>query len=205
MTIRTEPHFLGSPSSPPSEPHASRRGELEANGAPTPSGRSPLEAPRDAARTRWIVALSLLAAASMAPPALLQLGVVKDLPDPPIRLFGLPFRSRKVNLSRDARVLGMRDAPLAFLSFLANVPLARMAMRSRGVSASWLPLAFGAKTLGEAIGAVLFFSKMPSKEKAWCGYCIVGAMATIGVFLSSVPALAPTMVERLRTIRERRA
>jgi hypothetical protein len=28
---------------------------------------------------------------------------------------------------------------------------------------------------------------MPAKEKAWCGYCVVGALANIGIAALTVP------------------
>jgi hypothetical protein len=38
---------------------------------------------------------------------------------------------------------------------------------------------------------------MPTKEKAWCAYCITGAAASVSIFVLSVP-------EALRAIRVRR-
>ncbi|MBI2390039.1 MAG: type I restriction endonuclease [Deltaproteobacteria bacterium] len=142
---------------------------------------------RDLARRRAIVALSAVGAASMVPPSLLQLGVVRDLPDPNIRWFGLPFSSKKVNLSKDAFVLGVRDAPLALAGFVANVPLAVAGGEDRATSNPWLPIAAALEALGEAIGAAVFFAKMPRKERAWCPYCVVAAFASFAVFALTFP------------------
>jgi len=138
-------------------------------------------------RRMAVLALSLVGAAAMGASSLLQLGIVKDLPDPKARLFGMPFRSRKVNLSDDAYVLGLRDAPIAFAGFAANIPFLLALGRARPSRKPWLSLAFAAKTFAEAVGAVAFFTKMPRKEKAWCAYCVAGAVASVSIFALSLP------------------
>jgi hypothetical protein len=39
---------------------------------------------------------------------------------------------------------------------------------------------------------------MPAKEKAWCGYCITGALANIGIFALTLPEAK----EALATLRK---
>lgn len=151
-------------------------------------------AQKDLRRRYWTGAVSLVGAASMVPVSLLQLGLVNDLPDPPLR----GFDSKKVNLSDEARLLGVRDGPITLMNFLANIPLAIAGGKHRARRTPWIPMVAGAKALGEALGGVWFFSKMPRIEKAWCGYCIVAAAASVGVFALTLP-------EALRAVARRRS
>jgi len=48
------------------------------------------------------------------------------------------------------------------------------------------PLVAALKAAGEA-GSSWYFYQMPAKEKAWCGYCIVGALANIGIAVLTIP------------------
>jgi len=141
----------------------------------------------DTTRRYAIGALSFVGLASMAATSLLQLGVVDDLPDPSTRWFGLPFHSRKVNLSDEAYVLGMRDSPIALIGLAINVPLAIAGGRGRASARPWLPVLVAVKSFGEAVGAAIFFSKMPRKEKAWCAYCVAAALASTAIFILSLP------------------
>jgi uncharacterized membrane protein len=137
---------------------------------------------------RWAMgALSLVGAASMAATSLLQLGVVGDLPDPRWRWFGLRFNSKCVNLSDEAHVLGMRDGPIALLGFASTLAMTAAGGVDRPRRKPWIPIAVFAKAFGEAIGATVFFSKMPRKEKAWCIYCVTSAATSLGILALSIP------------------
>ncbi len=142
---------------------------------------------RDVTRRYAIGALSIVGIAGMGATSLLQLGILQDLPDPRGRWFGLPFDAKRGNLSDEAYVLGMRDGPLALGGFVVNLPLAVIGGRDRAERSPWLPIVIAAKAFGEAVGAALFFSKMPRKEKAWCAYCIAGAIASTAIFALTVP------------------
>lgn len=37
------------------------------------------------------------------------------------------------------------------------------------------------------VAGVWYFYQMPTKEKAWCGYCTVGAPANAAIFARTVP------------------
>ena len=39
----------------------------------------------------------------------------------------------------------------------------------------------------EAAVAGWYFYQMPAKEKAWCGYCITGALANFAIFALTLP------------------
>ena len=148
------------------------------------------EADPDLWRRRTIIGLSLVGAASMTAVSLLQTGILKRLPDPPIR----GFDSDKVNLSKDAFLFGLPDGTLTLAGFAANVPLAASGGKGRAAKRPWIPILAAAKAAVEAAGAAIYFYKMPTKEKAWCGYCIVGAIASVGV-------LALTLSEARRATR----
>src|SRR5579884_4254961 len=78
-------------------------------------------------RRRAIIGLSLVGMAAMAPVSLLQTGVVRHLPDPPID----GFHSDEANLSDPAYRFGVPDGTVALASMAANLPLAAWGGRDR--------------------------------------------------------------------------
>lgn len=134
-------------------------------------------------RRRAIIEVSLGGIAAMAAVTALQTGIVKHLPDPP-----LPgFDSDRVNTSRTAYPFGIPDGAISLLSFAANIPLAAWGGGGRAKTAPWLPLLASGKALIEAGIAGWYFYQMPKKEKAWCGYCITGAIASLTVAALTLP------------------
>ena len=143
---------------------------------------------------RGIIGLSLLGMAAMTAVTLLQTGIVKHLPDPPVD----GFNSDKVNSSDTAYALGVPDGALSLASLAANIPLASFGGENRAETMPFVPLAAAAKASVEAAVAGWYFYQMPTKEKAWCGYCIVGALANFGI-----AALSLTEAKRaLKALRE---
>ena len=132
---------------------------------------------------RAVVGLSLVGMASMAATSLLQIGVIRHLPDPPLK----GFNSDKVNLSREAFPLGIPDGTLALTSFALNLPLAGYGGPDRARSAPWAPLLAGAKAALDAAVAGWYFYQMPAREKAWCGYCITAALASFAILMLTLP------------------
>lgn len=134
-------------------------------------------------RRRASIGLSLVGMLSMGGPALLQTGLVKHLPDPPIR----GFDSDKVNLSDDAFPFGIPDGTIALAGFALNVPMAALGSGDRASEMPWAPLLSAAKSgIDAAISGWLFY-KMPTKEKAWCIYCIVAFLVNLGLLGLAVP------------------
>ena len=126
---------------------------------------------------RAVIGLSLVGMAAMTAVTLFQTGVVKHLPDPP-----LPgFDSDKVNSSDTAYALGVPDGALSLTSLAANIPLAAYGGENRAEEMPLVPIAAAAKASVEAVVAGWYFYQMPTKEKAWCGYCIVGALTNWGI------------------------
>ena len=126
---------------------------------------------------RAIIGLSLLGMGAMTAVSLFQTGIIKHLPDPPLN----SFDSDKVNSSDTAYALGVPDGTLSLVSLAANIPLAAFGGENRAETQPLVPLAAAAKATVEAAVAGWYFYQMPTKEKAWCGYCIVGALANFGI------------------------
>ncbi|HEX8286969.1 MAG TPA: vitamin K epoxide reductase family protein [Pyrinomonadaceae bacterium] len=126
---------------------------------------------------RAVIGLSLLGISAMTAVSLFQTGIIKHLPDPPID----GFDSDKVNSSDTAYALGVPDGTLSLASLAANIPLAAFGGANRAEKQPLIPIAIAAKTTIEAAVAGWYFYQMPTKEKAWCGYCIVGAATNVGI------------------------
>lgn len=134
-------------------------------------------------RRRAVIGLSLVGAAAMAAVTLLQTGIVRHLPDPPLE----GFDSDKVNSSDTAYMLGVPDGAVSLASLAANVPLAAFGGARRAQEQPLVPLVAAGKAVVEAAVAGWYFYQMPAKEKAWCGYCIVGALCNFGVAALTIP------------------
>ncbi|HXG68769.1 MAG TPA: vitamin K epoxide reductase family protein [Blastocatellia bacterium] len=134
-------------------------------------------------RRRAVIGLSLIGMASMTAVSLLQTGIIKHLPDPPLA----SFDSDKVNSSTTAYQLGAPDGTVALASFAANIPLAACGGADRAQKQPWIPLLAAGKAIAEAVAAGWYFYQMPAKEKAWCGYCISGALASFGIAALTLP------------------
>jgi uncharacterized membrane protein len=137
----------------------------------------------DLRRRRGVIMASLVGMGAMTAVTLLQTGIVKHLPDPP-----LPgFDSDHVNSSDTAYRLGLPDGPLALASLAANIPLAALGDDDRVRQQPWIPVAAAAKATAEALAASWYFYQMPVQERAWCGYCIVGALANLSIAALTLP------------------
>jgi len=134
-------------------------------------------------RRRAIIGLSLIGMAAMTAVSLLQTGIVKHLPDPPVD----GFDSDKVNSSDTAYALGVPDGTLGLASLAANIPIAAFGGENRAEKTPLIPLLAAGKAMTEAVVAGWYFYQMPVKEKAWCGYCIVGALSNFGIAALTLP------------------
>lgn len=137
----------------------------------------------DLRRRRAIIGCSLVGMASMAAVTLLQTGMVKHLPDPPLE----SFDSDKVNSSETAYALGVPDGSLSLAALALNIPLAAWGGEERAAAAPMVPVIAAAKAAAEAVAAGWFFYQMPAKEKKWCGYCITGALANVAILALTIP------------------
>jgi uncharacterized membrane protein len=137
----------------------------------------------DLKRRRGIIVLSLVGMASMTAVTLLQTGIVKHLPDPPMG----NFDSDRVNSSDTAYRFGVPDGSISLASLAANIPIAAFGGARRARRQPWVPLLACVKASIEAAAASWYFYQMPAKEKAWCGYCVLGALANIGIAILTIP------------------
>lgn len=134
-------------------------------------------------RRRAVVAVSLVGIASMALTTMLQMGMVRRLPDPPIRR----FKTKRVNLSDEAFSYGGPDSPVVILTHALNIVLATTGGADRARHHPWLPvLAASLAGVQSAMAAKYLFYQMPYVDEAYCPYCIVDALthfATLGLIV----------------------
>jgi uncharacterized membrane protein len=127
---------------------------------------------------RAIVGGSLIGTACMAITTLFQTGMVRHLPDPPVE----GFKSDKVNASDLAYGWGMPDSPLSIGSHAASIALATYGDADRAEKQPLVPLAATVAAVPAAVTAARYlFYDMPVREKGWCPYCIVDALAHLAV------------------------
>ncbi len=134
-------------------------------------------------RRRGTVVVSLLGIGAMAFTTMLQMGMVRRLPDPPIRRFD----TKRVNLSDEAFSYGGPDSPIVILMHAINMVLASTGGADRARHHPWLPL-LAASLAGaqSAMAAKYLFYQMPYVDEAYCPYCIADAFAhfaTLGLVL----------------------
>jgi len=134
-------------------------------------------------RRRAVIGLSLVGMAAMTTVTLFQTGVIEHLPDPPIE----GFDSDKVNSSDTAYALGVPDGTLSLASLAANIPMAAFGGENRAEEQPIVPILAAGKAVVEAAVAGWYFYQMPTKEKAWCGYCITGALCNFGIAALTLP------------------
>ncbi len=73
------------------------------------------------------------------------------------------------------------------------MPLAALGGRDRTRRQPWISVVAAIKAAVEAIAASWYFYQMPAKEKAWCGYCVAGALANIGIMALPLPEASKSL------------
>ena len=135
---------------------------------------------------RAIIGVSLLGIGAMGIVSLLQTGIVKHLPDPPVKKPN--FDSDKVNSSEEAYSYGMPDAPLTIAAHATTLAIAAVGPPDRYKNRPWLPLVASAVALPQAaIAAKYLFYQMPKVDKAWCPYCVVDALMHFATVALTIP------------------
>lgn len=117
----------------------------------------------------------------MALTTLLQTGVVRNLPDPPLRR----FRTKKVNSSDEAYSYGGPDSPIAITAHGVNMVLASMGGSDRARRHPLLAVLAAAAQARTA--ARYLFHQMPKVDRAWCPYCIVDALSHFATLALTLP------------------
>jgi uncharacterized membrane protein len=134
-------------------------------------------------RRRMIIGLSIVGIGLAATASLLQTGVVRHLPDPPVG----NFDADKVMKSEPAYQFGVPDATIALTGLAANVPLAAWGGSERAKDQPLVPLIATGKAAVEAAAGAWYFYQMPTKLKTWCGYCVASAAVYFGILALTLP------------------
>ena len=143
-------------------------------------------------RRRWIVALSLLGAAMGKVVGLYQMGVIRRLPDLPLR----PFDASKVDASDYAyKRLQTPDGLLMVASYALTAILAGAGGANRARDNPALPIALAAKTIYDVGTALKLAQEEWADNEALCGYCQTATLA-------SIASAALAMPEAARAVRE---
>lgn len=149
-------------------------------------------------RTTAIV--SLFGIGMMTATTLLQMGILRGLPDPPVG----GFNTRKVNTSDEAYSYGGPDSPINILMHAVNLVLATTGGPDRARRQPWLPmLAVAVEAPQSAVAAKYLFYQMPKVDKAWCPYCIMDALshfATLALVLPEAIKAARHLFSRRRPL-----
>lgn len=144
---------------------------------------------------RGIILTSFLSAVCMMIVALYQVGIVRHLIEPPLRI----FNADKVDAAKEAYArmhLPMPDAFLGLISYAITAALAAIGEPQRWQRWSWLPLLLGLKVLVDAVQAGRLSWEQWSVHRAFCFWCLVAAAAT---FLA-VPLALPESWAALRQL-----
>jgi len=116
------------------------------------------------------VACCCAAMATLTPVALVQLHIVKDLPDPP----GRWFNSKQVVTSKGAYRLGIPDGLLGLASYGVTLSLLLAATPERPIMRRLLQC----KLAWDATVAIRNVRKQMTEHKRICSWCIGTAVAT---------------------------
>jgi len=120
--------------------------------------------------------------ASMVPVTMLQTGMIRHLPDPPLK----GFHSDAANSSLIAYKFGVPDSAISVASFAFNIPIAAFGGADRPRTRPLVPLIAAGKAAIDAAASAWYFNQMRRGRK-WCPYCIVGAISSLAVFLLTMP------------------
>jgi uncharacterized membrane protein len=145
---------------------------------------------------RWITGLSIFSGVVMGGIGLFQMGIIRDLPDPPWPRFD----AKKVNGSAQAySILHTPDALLGALSYAGTACLAGASDPGRAKTAPWIPIAMGAKLAADAALAAKLTLDQWTQYRAFCLWCLLSAGATFAAAALGVRETAAA----IRTVRGR--
>ncbi len=116
--------------------------------------------------------------------ALYQTGIIKHLPEPPLRFFD----ADRIDASAEAyKRFATPDALLGLGSYAATAGLAAMGGRDR---ARWISLALAAKVGFDVANAVRLTVTQWRDYRAFCFWCLIAAGATFAM----VPLVMPEAI-----------
>ncbi len=133
---------------------------------------------------RRALSLSLLAAGTMMPITLYQMGVIRHLPEPPLPR----LNADAVDAASEAyAILATPDAVLGLGSYAATALLASAGGEDRAQTHPWIPLALAAKTTIDAAFGVKLTVDQWTNHRVFCSWCLLAAGASV----ATVPLVIP--------------
>lgn len=145
-------------------------------------------------RRRRIAGLSLASIGALGAVAAYQNGLIRHLPEPPVRLFD----ADGVDASGEAyQQLKTPDAGLGIASAAVTLVLAGMGNRHRARERPWVPLALAVKVALDAAGGVYLTAEQVTKHRRLCGWCLTAA----AFYLAMVPQALPEARMALTNLR----
>ena len=145
-------------------------------------------------RRRGAAGLTLLAMAALGGISLYQLGIIDDLPEPP-----LPYLdTAAISGSPEAyALLATPDGVLGLGSYAATLALIAMGGPRRADEHPWLPLALAGKALIDSLNAGRLTWNEWSRHRAFCLWCAAAAGAT----WATLPLVLPEARTAWRNLR----
>jgi uncharacterized membrane protein len=148
----------------------------------------------DLQRRRWVLGLSLVGLAAGQIVSLFQMGILRRLPDLPVR----PFDATKVDAAPYAYSrLQTPDGALMLVSYAVTAALAAAGGPDRARRDPALPIAMAVKTGYDSAVAVKLATEEWRDTRALCGYCQTATVASILSFAIALP-------EAMRAVRHLR-
>lgn len=133
-----------------------------------------------------------------------QAGLLRRVPEPPLRLFDADH----VDASAEAyQYLKVPDAALGLVSYATTLALATAGNARRAEERPWLPVALAAKVALDAAGAIYLSAEQASKHRRFCSWCLAASAATMAMVPQVVPetrAAATSLRRAWRTSRRAR-
>lgn len=138
----------------------------------------------DLNRRRFIVGLSMLGATMAEAVSLYQIGIIEELPDPPIP----GINSSKVDASDYAyRNFDTPDGFMMLVNYSITALLAGAGGADRATQAPFLPIAMASKTLFDSILALRLARIEWRDNEALCAYCQVATLCSLASFVLAIP------------------
>ncbi len=152
----------------------------------------------DLQRRRWIIGLSVLGAAMGQIVTLYQTGIIKHLPDPPLRIFD----SDKVDASNYAyKRANQPDAPAMIVTYGITAALASAGGQNRAQQTPWWPIAMGTKLVIDVVTNLQLAREEWAENKKLCTYCQSASVFS----LASLVLAWPEVRSAIRSLRGRSA
>jgi uncharacterized membrane protein len=144
-------------------------------------------------RRRSIIGLMFFSCAALGAVALYQVGILKKLPEPPLRAFD----TRRVNGSGQAyAIMATPDAFLGLASYAVTALLAAMGPEDRWRQHRWMPVGLAAKLLGDSAMAMKLSFDEAAKFRAFSFWSVLVAVAT----WSALPLALPEALAAVRQL-----